>query len=158
MNNNGLSETVAARRVEHLSIENNDLTCPTRSRGDVEFVGEFRELTNLDNGRKPAKGFGRLVRPAHAAVARDLGFALTLGNSRDWVGFATVCASRLTLAERGGLAWAAMLTLPADILRQVAEAAAEAAVAAEGEADPFDTDHWRDGVAEHRASRRRAAQ
>ncbi len=83
-------------------------------------------------------------------------YCLSLGSSQDWLGFAAVCASRLTLAERGALAWAAMMTLPDDIIWQVAEAAAEAADPAE--ADPFDTDHWRDGVAEYRASRRRAAQ
>lgn len=52
-----------------------------------------------------------------------LGYALTLGDTRTWWGLARVLTARLTMAERGALAFAALHSLDPDARAEVAEVA-----------------------------------
>jgi hypothetical protein len=65
--------------------------------------------TRLGNTGKT--GFARFIRPAHAAVARDLAYALTLADRDTWRGFTTVLMARLQPEERAELARAALLSV-----------------------------------------------
>ena len=52
-----------------------------------------------------------------------LGYALTLDDAGGWHGFSRVLAARLTLAERGALAFAALRSLDPDARAEVSRAA-----------------------------------
>jgi hypothetical protein len=59
---------------------------------------------------RATKGFGGLITMAHGAVARDLGFVLTLADRDSWCGFTTVLRARLAPEERAELARASLLS------------------------------------------------
>jgi hypothetical protein len=71
---------------------------------------------------RATKGFGRLIRLAHAAVARDLAYVLTLAERDAWRGFATVLRARLSPDERAELARAALEALEWQSLGQIVAA------------------------------------
>jgi hypothetical protein len=99
---------------------------------------------------KPSR-FGRLIKPNHASVCRDLGFTLTLGDDAAWLRFGIVLVARLTPAERARLAWSVLVTLTDRQIEGVAEAAL---VLAETEEDPVFGHAWREAVEEYRRVRR----
>ncbi|WP_172330003.1 hypothetical protein [Mangrovicoccus sp. HB161399] len=54
---------------------------------------------------------------AHKAVARAIGYALTVGESFDaWSDFSAILSLRLTIRERAMLARAVLRSLPDDVL------------------------------------------
>ena len=62
------------------------------------------------------------AKPAHKKVARVVGYALTLGSADAWANAVAIFAARLTEAERAGLAWAALRSLPPAEAEDVAKA------------------------------------
>lgn len=54
------------------------------------------------------------ARPAHKRAARTLGYALTSDSPEAWHGLAFVLGARLSVAERGKLAFAALRSLEPD--------------------------------------------
>lgn len=67
------------------------------------------------------------MKPAHLRLSRMLGYALTLGDAAGWQSFAMVAEARLSVLERGALAFAALNSLPRDCAETVAAAALGAA-------------------------------
>lgn len=79
-------------------------------------------------GRRSPKAQGRSAmsmwaRPQHKAVARTVGYALTLGSSDAWVRASQVIHGRLAVDERAALAWASLITLEPDDAALIAQAA-----------------------------------
>jgi hypothetical protein len=54
------------------------------------------------------------IKPAHKAVARSIGYALTTGDSEGWGMFTAIVLLRLDDAERTGMAYAALRSLHPD--------------------------------------------
>lgn len=69
-----------------------------------------------------ARSFATLMRPAHLAAARDLGYVLTLGTTDGWLGFSTLIQAKLDVRERAALAYAALRSLDPDLAARVAAA------------------------------------
>lgn len=81
--------------------------------------------------RRPAAGaaLARHMEDRHRRAARVVGYGLAADDARSWWSVAFVLAHRLTLAERGALAFAALVAL------EPAERAAVIAAVMEGRAD-----------------------
>lgn len=94
---------MAARRVVAFPTENNGLTCPTGAKTPFENIGEIRPKSN----GKPRPE----IAPAHKAIARELGYALTLCRNYGWQSFTDLAATRLSDTERAALAFAALQSL-----------------------------------------------
>ena len=76
--------------------------------------------------RKPdGSAMSRYAKPSHKAVARSLGFALTLGDEQAWATFCLTAYRKLTTQERAALAYAALMSLDEGDAQTVAEAALE---------------------------------
>ena len=65
------------------------------------------------------------AKPSHKAVARSLGYALTLGDRQAWATFCLSAYRKLTAQERAALAYASLMSLDEGQARIVAEAALE---------------------------------
>ncbi len=63
------------------------------------------------------------AKDAHKRVSRSLGYALTLGTTAAWHGLTIILMSRLSEAERAGLAFAALNSLSEDHAYMTASAA-----------------------------------
>ncbi len=63
------------------------------------------------------------IKPAHKAVARSIGYALTTGDSDGWDMFTTVLLLRLDDAERVWMTYAALRSLHPDHVEDTLEAA-----------------------------------
>ena len=63
------------------------------------------------------------IKPAHKAVARSIGYALTTGDNDGWGMFTTVVLLRLDDAERAGMTYAALRSLHPDHVEDTLEAA-----------------------------------
>ena len=75
--------------------------------------------------RKKAKNAMSLfAKPSHKAVARAIGYALTLGDEAAWHGLTIVLMARLSDQERAALAFAALMSLSDEHASAVAEVAA----------------------------------
>lgn len=76
--------------------------------------------------RKPdGSAMSRHAKPSHKAMARSLGYALTLGDRQAWATFCLTAYRKLTAHERAALAYAALMSLDEDEAQLVAEAALE---------------------------------
>jgi hypothetical protein len=92
------------------------------ARIEKDVGSDIRALPILKKSR-PSTGFGRLIKTAHAAVARDIGYCLTLGDRDGWRGFTTVIRARLAPGERAELARAALMACDDTDLAMIFEAA-----------------------------------
>jgi hypothetical protein len=63
------------------------------------------------------------IKPAHKAVARSIGYALTTGDSKGWSMFTAIVLLRLDDAERTEMAYAALRSLHPDHVEDTLEAA-----------------------------------
>jgi hypothetical protein len=73
---------------------------------------------------KPIRGaMSRFALDRHKAMARTIGYALTIGDESGWQAFAAVAEARLTPQERAALAYAALMSLSPDHAWMVADAA-----------------------------------
>jgi hypothetical protein len=63
------------------------------------------------------------IKPAHKAVARSIGYALTLGDRKGWGMFTAIALLRLDDAERIGMTYAALQSLNPDHVEDTLEAA-----------------------------------
>ena len=81
--------------------------------------------------RRPAgrAALARHIEERHRRAARIVGYGLALDDARSWWAVAWVLARRLTLAERGALAFAALVAL------EPAEREAVVAAVMEGRSD-----------------------
>lgn len=76
--------------------------------------------------RKPdGNAMSRHGKPTHKALARSLGYALTLGNRQAWATFCLTSYRKLTAHGRAALAYASLMALDEDQAQIVAEAAQE---------------------------------
>lgn len=74
--------------------------------------------------RKKAKNAMSLfAKPSNKAVARAIGYALTLGDEAAWHGLTIVLMARLSDQERAALAFAVLISLSNEHASAVAEAA-----------------------------------
>lgn len=65
--------------------------------------------------KAPRSAMSKWAKPAHKAVARAIGYALTLGiDSGRALGLATIFAARLSDEEKAGLAYAALMSMNED--------------------------------------------
>ena len=67
----------------------------------------------------------RHAKPSHKAIARSLGYALTLGDRQAWATFCLSAYRKLTAQERAALAYASLMSLDEGQAQMVAEAALE---------------------------------
>ena len=109
---------MAARRVVAVSSNINGLTCPTGKGSAIDYKAENRGLSN----RKRPPSFSDFAAPAHKGMSRTLGYCLTLGTPDAWCSFAQIAAARLTVGERGAIAAAALRSLPAELVEEIAAA------------------------------------
>ena len=94
------------------------------------------------------------AKPSHKAVSRSLGYALTLNDRQAWATFCLTAYRKLTLPERLGMAYAALIALNEADAQIVAEAAFETF-------RPNDrpvTDAFAQAAAEYRRNRDRRAE
>ena len=76
--------------------------------------------------RKPdGSAMSRHGKPTHKAIARSLGYALTLGDRQAWATFSLSAYRKLTAHERAALAYASLMSLDEGQAQMVAEAALE---------------------------------
>lgn len=86
-------------------------------------VLEKRDVSHTDDTPKPGRNAMSLyAKDAHKAVARMVGYALTLGDSDSYLALSDVLALRLTDQERAGLAYAALRALDTDNAENIAAA------------------------------------
>ena len=72
---------------------------------------------------KKRTSFSKLMKPQHLSATRMLGYVLTLETPDAWWSLAQVLATRLTVQERGSLAFMALMSLERDDALMTAEAA-----------------------------------
>jgi hypothetical protein len=83
-----------------------------------------QDLAVKEEKRKKAKNAMSLfAKPVHKAVARAIGYALTLGDEAAWHGLTIVLMARLSERERAALAYAALMSLSDAHAAAVAEVA-----------------------------------
>lgn len=114
---------VAARRGAAFSNADNDLGCPTGETPPIDKAGKKPRSSN----RNSSEIFGKYVKPAHKRMSRMLGFALAESSPHGWRSFADVAAARLSLEERGSLAFAALHSMSSTSAEMTAAAALTAA-------------------------------
>ena len=134
---------MAARRVAAFPNELNSSDSPTGPTGLIENKQEYRSASN---------GFGKLIKPTHKAIARSLGYALTLGDRQAWATFCLTSYRKLTAHERAAMAYAALMSLDEGDAHIVAEAALETF-----RPDDPPTQAFVEAAAEYRRARDRSA-
>ncbi len=120
---NDLLEKMAARRGAAFSNGDKDLGCPT---GETLGIDKSEKKPRSSN-RKSSEIFAKYVKPEHKRMSRMLGFALTENCPHGWRSFADVAATRMTLEERGSLAFAALHSMSSASAEMTAAAALAAA-------------------------------
>ncbi|WP_099828232.1 hypothetical protein [Oceaniglobus indicus] len=68
-------------------------------------------LTPIEPKSTGRNAMSLYAKPAHKAVARMVGYVLTLGDSASWHGLTMVLIARLSDTERAALAYAALNSL-----------------------------------------------
>lgn len=68
-------------------------------------------------------GTSKVIKPAHEAVSRCIGYALANGDSEGWGMFTAIMLLRLDDGERVGVAYAALRSLHPDHVEDTLEAA-----------------------------------
>ena len=80
-------------------------------------------LGKVAETNRKASTLSKFMKPDHKRMSRVMGYALTIGDADAWSGFATVAMAKATVAERAGLAWAALRALDTpEQVEQVVEA------------------------------------
>lgn len=64
------------------------------------------------------------INPKHEAAAKSLKLALALATGDGWQKFGAIIEARLSATERGGIAYAALLSLTPDVVDQILDAVA----------------------------------
>ncbi len=80
----------------------------------VHGVHSKEKASRLSAEYTAKRGFNamsKFAKPAHKAVARIVGYALTIGDADGWLDVAAILPARLTDAERAALAYAALRSL-----------------------------------------------
>ncbi|MDX5412427.1 MAG: hypothetical protein LPK02_05230, partial [Rhodobacterales bacterium] len=65
-------------------------------------------------------GHGSEIAPAHKAMARELGYALTLKRTYGWHSFTQLAAAELSEVDRASLSFAALQSLTPDLIEMTA--------------------------------------
>jgi hypothetical protein len=105
-----------------MSNENNAIQ---RDASGVSGHLQINGLGNQTGHAKPRKpsSFSNFMKPEHKRMARMLGYSLTLGTADAWAAFIFVASARLSMAERGALAFCALNSLDPDDAELTAAAA-----------------------------------
>lgn len=85
-----------------------------------------RSAPKMGRGQSAGR-FSRFITPEHKRMSRLIGYCLSIGTPGAWEGFTAVAAVRLSVVERGALAYAAMNSLDPEFARMTATAAFGAA-------------------------------
>ena len=78
---------------------------------------------NVQTTPKNLNAMSRYAKRAHKAVARAIGYALTLGDASSWDKLTSLLILRLSDAERAALAYSSLRSLCAEHAALVVEAA-----------------------------------
>lgn len=101
-----------------------------RGKARVDIKAELSALAKPK--LTPAQSLSRLMKPAHKSMSRVLGYCLTSDTPEGWRDFSRLAAARLTVPERGRLAFACLQSLHPEL----ATMTAAAALGAQGDPGP----------------------
>lgn len=118
----------------------------------VKLAYETSQLRKDDTANGPASAMSKWGNPAHEAIVREIGCALTLGDEADLDGLSIVLMARASEKERADFAFAFLRRLPPEVADMIYQASCDGY-----DADPISTEAMRTAAVEYRAARDRGA-